>query len=60
MKNSEKVYLLELENAELRQELDEVYAEPVWFSAKGDWLVIVALLALVGVAGYYAWQIWSH
>lgn len=41
------------ENAQLNDELDAIYAEPQWFSHRGDYLVIVAVVCILAAAGYY-------
>lgn len=41
------------ENAQLNDELDAIYAEPQWFSHRGDYLVIVAVGCILAAAGYY-------
>lgn len=41
------------ENAQLNEELDALYAEPQWFSHRGDYLVIVAVVMILAAAGYY-------
>lgn len=41
------------ENAQLNDELDAIYAEPQWFSHRGDYLVIVAVICILAAAGYY-------
>lgn len=41
------------ENAQLNEELDALYAEPQWFSHRGDYLVIVAVVMILVAAGYY-------
>lgn len=41
------------ENAQLNDELDAIYAEPQWFSHRGDYLVIVAVVCILSAAGYY-------
>ena len=41
------------ENAQLNYELDAIYAEPQWFSHRGDYLVIVAVVCILAAAGYY-------
>lgn len=41
------------ENAQLNDELDAIYAEPQWFSHRGDYLVIVAVVMILAAAGYY-------
>lgn len=41
------------ENAQLNDELDAIYAEPQWFTHKGDYLVIVAVVCILAAAGYY-------
>lgn len=41
------------ENAQLNDELDAIYAEPQWFSHRGDYLVIVAVVGILAAAGYY-------
>lgn len=41
------------ENAQLNDELDAIYAEPQWFSHRGDYLVIVAAVCILAAAGYY-------
>lgn len=41
------------ENAQLNDELDVIYAEPQWFSHRGDYLVIVAVVCILVAAGYY-------
>lgn len=44
---------LETENQQLRDELDEAYAEPKWFSHRGDYMVIVALIMILSAGTYY-------
>ena len=41
------------ENAQLNDELDAIYAEPQWFSHRGDYIVIVAVVCILAAAGYY-------
>lgn len=41
------------ENAQLNDELDAIYAEPQWFSHRGDYLVIVVVVCILAAAGYY-------
>lgn len=41
------------ENAQLNDELDAIYAAPQWFSHRGDYLVIVAVVCILAAAGYY-------
>lgn len=41
------------ENAQRNEELDALYAEPQWFSHRGDHLVIVAVVMILAAAGYY-------
>jgi len=41
------------ENEELNAELDAMYEEPQWFTHKGDYLVIVAVVCILAAAGYY-------
>lgn len=41
------------ENTQLNEELDALYAEPQWFSYRGDYLVIVAVVMILAAASYY-------
>lgn len=50
---SAMILSLREENAQLNDELDAIYAEPQWFSHRGDYLVIVAVVCILAAAGYY-------
>jgi hypothetical protein len=45
------------ENEELNAELDAMYEEPQWFTHKGDYLVIVAVVCILAAATYYAGKV---
>lgn len=42
------------ENDDLNAELDAMIAEPQWFSHRGDWCVVVAIMGILVAAGYLA------
>lgn len=50
----EECLALRRENVALNDELDAVFAEPQWFSHKGDVMVIVAVVGILCAAAYLA------